>query len=96
MLHKIRLENILFLDLETVPEAAAFDELSEEARALWALKTQFQRKDEYSPEEFYERAGIFAEFGKIICISVGFFANRKGNSGSGHFPDRKKACSAIL
>ncbi|WP_445386257.1 3'-5' exonuclease [Robiginitalea sp. IMCC44478] len=78
MLHKIRLENILFLDIETVPQAAAFDELSDEARALWALKTQFQRKDEYSPEEFYERAGIFAEFGKIICISVGFFANRKG------------------
>ena len=35
-------------------------------------KTQYQRKDE-TPEEFYERAGIWAEFGKIICVSVGMF-----------------------
>lgn len=36
-------------------------------------KTQYQRKDEYTPEDFYDRAEIWAEFGKIICISVGFF-----------------------
>lgn len=73
MLERIPLENILFLDLETVPEKANYGELSEEARELWELKTRYQRKEEISGEEFYERAGIWAEFGKIICISVGFF-----------------------
>jgi len=73
MLERIPLENILFLDLETVPEKASYEELSDEARELWELKTRFQRKEEISPEDFYERAGIWAEFGKIICISAGFF-----------------------
>ena len=73
MLERIPLENILFLDLETVPEKASYAELSEEARELWELKTRYQRKEEISPEDFYERAGIWAEFGKVICISAGFF-----------------------
>ena len=73
MITKIPLENILFLDIETVPEKDAFDALPEEARQLWAEKTAYRRKEEYTPEEFYDRAGIWAEFGKIICISAGFF-----------------------
>lgn len=75
MIDKINLENILFLDIETVPEIESFSGLSEEKQELYALKTQYQRKDEISAEDFYERAGIWAEFGKIICISVGFFVN---------------------
>lgn len=78
MLHKVNLENILFLDIETVPETASFNELSEEKKILWEDKTQYQRKEEYTPEEFYERAGIWAEFGKIVCISVGFFNYKNG------------------
>ena len=74
MIKKIALRNLLFLDIETVPENATFEELSEEKKKLWELKTEYQRKEEYTPEEFYERAGIWAEFGKIICISVGYFA----------------------
>lgn len=70
---KINLENILFLDIETVPELASFDELDEERKKLWELKTQYKRRDEFTPEEYYEHAGIWAEFGKIVCISVGFF-----------------------
>jgi len=73
MLERIPLETILFLDLETVPEKPSYAELSEEARELWEHKTRYQRKEEISPEDFYERAGIWAEFGKIICISAGFF-----------------------
>ena len=42
------------------------------------MKTQYQRKDDYTPDEFYERAGIWAEFGKIVCISVGYFAFKNG------------------
>lgn len=75
MNQKINFENILFLDIETVPEECGFESLSEEKRELFALKTQYQRKDVYSPSEFYARAGIWAEFGKIVCISTGFFSN---------------------
>ena len=70
---KIHLENILFLDIETVPEKSAFDQLDDTTKELWAHKSQYQRKDEITAEDFYERAGIWAEFGKIICISVGYF-----------------------
>ena len=73
MINKIRLEHILFLDIETVPEEADFYALDDEMKELWEQKTQYQRKDGFSPEVFYERAGIWAEFGKIICISVGYF-----------------------
>jgi len=75
MLNKIKLENILFLDIETVPEVATYSELSTEKQELYGLKTQYQRKDEVTAEDFYERAGIWAEFGKIICISVGYFVD---------------------
>ncbi|MDE0536837.1 MULTISPECIES: 3'-5' exonuclease [unclassified Tenacibaculum] len=78
MLNKLNLQNILFLDIETVPEVELFTDLSPEMQELYALKTQYQRKDEFTPEEFYHRAGIWAEFGKIICISVGYFVERKG------------------
>ncbi|WP_306012763.1 MULTISPECIES: 3'-5' exonuclease [unclassified Allomuricauda] len=76
MLYKLNLEHILFLDIETVPQHPNFTDLEETAQLLWEQKTQYQRKDEYTPEEFYERAGIWAEFGKIVCISVGYFVHR--------------------
>ena len=79
MLDKDKLDNILFLDIETVPEVATFPELSKEKQELFALKTEYQRKDDITAEEFYERAGIWAEFGKIICISVGYFVNVGSN-----------------
>ena len=78
MLHAINLENILFLDIETVPEVENFSDLDQDFQELFAHKTQYQRKDEISPEAFYERAGIWAEFGKIICISVGYFTQKQG------------------
>ncbi|WBX76741.1 3'-5' exonuclease [Tenacibaculum ovolyticum] len=78
MLHKINIQNILFLDIETVPEVELFSDLSEEKQELYALKTEYQRKDETTAEAFYHRAGIWAEFGKIICISVGYFIDIKG------------------
>ncbi|PKH49852.1 3'-5' exonuclease [Tenacibaculum sp. Bg11-29] len=78
MLHKINIQNILFLDIETVPEVELFADLSEEKQELYALKTEYQRKEEATAEAFYHRAGIWAEFGKIICISVGYFIDIKG------------------
>ena len=73
MLSKNNLTKILFLDIETVPEEENFDQLSPYKKELWAQKSAYQRKEDESPEEFYERAGIWAEFGKIVCISVGYF-----------------------
>jgi 3'-5' exonuclease len=73
MLDKIQLDNILFLDIETVPEFENFSDLDATTQELFGTKTQYQRKDDFTPEEFYDRAGIWAEFGKIICISVGYF-----------------------
>jgi hypothetical protein len=73
MLKRINLEHILFLDIETVPQHSTFNELDDTAKILWELKSNYQRKEEFTPEEFYDRAGIWAEFGKIICISVGYF-----------------------
>lgn len=75
----IDFENILFLDIETVSEHAHFDELSEEMKLLFEQKTSYQRKDEISAEDFYSKAAIWAEFGKIICISVGYFTNFNSN-----------------
>lgn len=70
---KINLKNILFLDIETVPEASTFEGLDSIKQELFEQKTKYQRKEDFTPDEFYERAGIWAEFGKIVCISVGFF-----------------------
>lgn len=80
-LKKLNLEYVLFLDIETVPETAHFQDLDDEKQELWDHKSKYQRKDEYTAEEFYERAGIWAEFGKIVCISVGYF-NFKGEQRS--------------
>jgi uncharacterized protein YprB with RNaseH-like and TPR domain len=76
MIEKINLNNILFLDIETVPEHENYAVLDQETQYLWEHKTQYQRKEEISAEAFYERAGIWAEFGKIITISVGYFVNK--------------------
>lgn len=76
MLEQYDLHNLLVIDIETVPQYPGFNEVPEQFQKLWDQKTQFQRKDE-SAAEFYERAGIWAEFGKIICISVGIFTGTK-------------------
>lgn len=76
---KKKLSDILFLDIETVPQKENWEKLSSKEKELFSQKTQYQRKDEITPEDFYERAGIWAEFGKIICISVGFFTGLEEN-----------------
>ena len=71
----IDFSKILFLDIETVSQEKTFDELSERMQGLWAKKSELIGKgdEDASPESLYERAAIYAEFGKIVCISVGFF-----------------------
>jgi DNA polymerase elongation subunit (family B) len=79
MLEQYDLGNLMVLDIETVPQYSSFDNVPEHFQKLWELKTQYQRKEE-TAREFYGRAGIWAEFGKIICISVGIFAGGKKTS----------------
>lgn len=77
MLDNLNIENVLFLDIETAPAFPSYDELPDDFRKHWDRKTEFIRKEEGdTPDLLYRRAGIYAEFGKIICISVGFV---KGN-----------------
>ena len=73
MIKRLNLEHILFLDIETVPQHEKYNDLDETTKALWEGKTKYQRKEDFTPEEFYDRAGIWAEFGTIVCISVGYF-----------------------
>lgn len=76
------LHTILFLDIETVSQYPAFDKLPEEWAALWRRKAESMTpgrqqqgdKQPPTPEELYERAAIYSEFGKIICISCGIIS----------------------
>ena len=68
----IDLTKILFLDIETVSQHVSVSELSEAELALWNKKSQRLREEGMSDEELYKKAGIFAEFGKIVCISVAY------------------------
>ena len=70
-----KLKDILFLDIETVPEFENWKDISKETQELFDQKTKYQRKEEFTAAAFYDRAGIWAEFGKIICISVGYFVD---------------------
>lgn len=79
MLKDIKKNNILFLDIETVPAYPSFSGLSDKMKELWTKKMEYTiQKEELNAEELYERAGIYAEFGKIVCISVGFFYYKAG------------------
>ncbi len=75
MLKKIPQQKVLFLDIETVPEVSNWNELPDDWKSLWTKKIEKQLGEEETPEEFYgKRAGILAEFGKIICISCGIIS----------------------
>src|SRR4051812_10649411 len=79
MLDHINIRNVLFLDIETVPQFGNFNQLPAHFAELWNKKYSTLRKEVVDPPEIsYKRAGIYAEFGKIICISCGYYGN--GNS----------------
>ena len=65
--------NILFLDIETVPQHPSFDLVPNDWKDLWTKKAEalLRNRTDETVESIYERAGIYAEFGKIICISCG-------------------------
>src|ERR1043165_4651350 len=65
--------NILFLDIETVPQYSSYSQMPDEWKQLWDQKSSYllKSREEETFETIYSRAGIYAEFGKIICISCG-------------------------
>ena len=81
MLENYLIENILFIDIETVPQTSDYEGLDSESKVLWDKKSAFFREKEQSPADVYQRAAIYAEFGKIICISAGFVVKK----GSTHY-----------
>lgn len=68
------INNILFLDIETVPQYSDYSLMPEEWKGLWDLKAAYliRNKEDETTHTIYPRAGIYAEFGKIVCISCGF------------------------
>jgi uncharacterized protein YprB with RNaseH-like and TPR domain len=78
MLYNLNFEKILFLDIETVPMVPDYDSLPDNFKKLWDHKAEFIKREETdTPDRLFSRAGIYSEFGKIICISVGFMKNRE-------------------
>lgn len=76
----IDLNQILFLDIETVPQYEDLDSSPEEYRKLWIEKAgHLARSEDDDPESLYQRAGIYAEYGKIVCISVGHINEKNGD-----------------
>ena len=74
-------ENILFIDIETVSLYPDYSAVPENWKALWNKKSMVLKKKEESdsPETLYNQAGIYAEFGKIVCICAGYI--KKGEAG---------------
>lgn len=79
-MEETKLDDILFLDIETVPAYKDYNTLPEKWKQLWDVKASHLARNGESPEQLYHRAGIYAEFGKIICIAVGYFDLRNGRT----------------
>ncbi len=78
MLEQYPAENVFFIDVETVPQFAGFNELNPVMQEFWEKKSTYFRKEEQKAEDVYDKAGIYAEFGKIVCISAGVVFVRNG------------------
>lgn len=72
---KTDIEKILFLDIETVPLVYRYSDLNEASRELWDKKWQYNK--EVPPDQQYVKAGIYAEFAKVVCIGLGFYNEKK-------------------
>lgn len=78
MLAHINIFDLIFIDIETVPQFSSHEQLSDTMKELWAAKHSFLKTDNETSEEGYlKRAGVYAEFAKIICISIGYFRTDK-------------------
>lgn len=80
MLEQLDLTKVLVIDIETVSQKPSYEELDEKWQYLWNKKANIlNSKGDQTPDSIYGRAAIYAEFGKIVCISAGYFTrNGKG------------------
>lgn len=76
MIEQYELNNLLEIDIETFRQYSSFEQVPEHLQRLWERKIKYQRQEQ-TPEDFYQRAGIWAEFGKIIWFSAGIFTSGK-------------------
>jgi DNA polymerase elongation subunit (family B) len=80
VLANINLHQLLFIDIETVPEYSDFSNLTKTMQDLWTAKHSLLKTEDESAEEGYlKRAGVYAEFAKVICVSIGYFKTEKEN-----------------
>ncbi|MEA1873283.1 MAG: 3'-5' exonuclease [Bacteroidota bacterium] len=75
---QIPISSIIFFDIETVPGTPNFEDLSERMQGLWGKKSGYFRKEDETAQDVYQRAGIYSEFGKIVCISAGHVSMKGG------------------
>src|ERR1700721_2787665 len=74
MITAMPLEKFLFIDIETVSQSENFHFLNKDWKQLWEEKVIRTLPEEVSIEEYYpQRAGVMAEFAKVVCISIGYF-----------------------
>lgn len=78
-MNHIRLKQLLFIDIETVPLQPQFEDLSKPMQQLFANKTKNYRTEATLPQLYTQKAGILAEFGKIVCIGLGYLTGKKEN-----------------
>ena len=73
MLDRVNIKNVLVLDIETVPQSPSYSDLQDDWKKLWDTKSTSLVKyhEGQTNETLYPRAGIYAEFGKIVCVSCG-------------------------
>jgi DNA polymerase elongation subunit (family B) len=71
MICDVKAEDVMFIDIETVPQKEDYGKLDAPMQMLWDKKSRYFRNEDQTGADVYERAGIYAEFGKIICISAG-------------------------
>ncbi|MFT3981855.1 MAG: ribonuclease H-like domain-containing protein [Ferruginibacter sp.] len=69
-----RTEDLIIIDIETAPVSPSFEALNEEWQALWEEKTRYSLPEDLTPAAFYpKRAGVMAEFARVVCISMSYF-----------------------
>jgi predicted PolB exonuclease-like 3'-5' exonuclease len=99
MFESLSSEDILFIDIETAPQKPEFSELPEHFQKLWDKKSIHFRNENQLAADVYERAGIYAEFGRIICISSGVIIQKNGERfyrvKSYHDADERKLLNAF-
>lgn len=80
-------KNLIFIDIETASAQPSLEELEPTMQALWLKKAQFltEQDEKDDPQFYFERAGIYAEFGKVIAISVGIL----------HYNEQKEPCLRV-